>query len=507
MAIGQFTYTVQLKFKKIISFTFLLFFIVCIGGIESLQARTDTVHIGMVLEPPHLDPTAGAAGAIDEIVYTNIFEGLTRINEEGEVVPALAKSWKANADLTEYTFTLQENVVFHNNAIFDSEDVVFSLNRMRKPNSVNAQKSLLKHVKSVQAIDSHTVKITLTQPDSNFPYILSWGDCVIVDKDSAKSNKNHPIGTGAFRFVNWQKGKKVRLEKFGAYWGQPLQIERADFHFISDPAAAIAAVLSKRIDAFPNFPAPEALENFKKNSDFEVVIGSTQGETIVAINNADPILKDINVRRALQHATNKDSIIEAVTLGYAQPIGSHMSPHDPAYVDLSQKYAYDPQKATTLLSQNNIVIRELSLKLPPPSYARRSGEILQAQFMQIGIQLNITYMEWGQWLEEVFRNKNYQLTIIAHTEPNDINIYAKDSYYFQYNNTQFRKIIDKISTESDLSKRKLLYKIAQEILAEDAVNIFLFQLPKYGVWNKKLKGLWHNSPLQANVLTQTYWVP
>ncbi|HHZ78528.1 MAG TPA: ABC transporter substrate-binding protein, partial [Candidatus Lambdaproteobacteria bacterium] len=145
--------------------------------------------MGMVLEPPHLDPTAGAAAAIDEVVYANVFEGLTRINQNAEVLPALAESWNISADGLTYTFSLRQGVKFHDGAGFDSSDVVFSLDRARSENSTNAQKALFSAITAVKAQGANTVVVTLKSPTGNFLFNMGWGDAVIVDSASAGSNK------------------------------------------------------------------------------------------------------------------------------------------------------------------------------------------------------------------------------------------------------------------------------------------------------------------------------
>ena len=123
--------------------------------------------MGMVLEPPHLDPTAGAAAAIDEVVYANVFEGLTRINQNAEVLPALAESWEISADGLTYTFKLRNGVKFHDGSAFDSADVVFSLDRARSEKSTNAQKALFAAIKGVSAQGANTVVVTLKTPTGN----------------------------------------------------------------------------------------------------------------------------------------------------------------------------------------------------------------------------------------------------------------------------------------------------------------------------------------------------
>ncbi|MBU0462955.1 MAG: ABC transporter substrate-binding protein, partial [Proteobacteria bacterium] len=148
---------------------------------SSVMAAKDSLNLGMVLEPPHLDPTAGAAAAIDEVVYANIFEGLTRIDKNGVVKPALASSWTVSEDKKTYTFNLRKGVSFHDGASFEADDVVFSLNRARAEDSVNAQKALFKPIESATSKDPHTVVVTLTQPTGGFLFNMGWGDAIIVD--------------------------------------------------------------------------------------------------------------------------------------------------------------------------------------------------------------------------------------------------------------------------------------------------------------------------------------
>jgi len=472
---------------------------------SAFAARTD-LTLGMVLEPPHLDPTAGAAAAIDEIVYANIFEGLTRIGSNGSVQPGLAESWSLSEDGLTYTFKLHEGVKFHDGTDLDAGDVVFSLDRARADDSVNAQKTLFSAIDTVEAVDDLTVKVTLDHPQGAFLYNLGWGDAVIVAPESAESNKEKPVGTGPFRFDNWAKGSAVTLVKNPDYWGNPVALDTATFRFIADPAAATAALLAGDVQAFPNFPAPEAIPQFEADPRFAVVIGSTEGETILATNNGKEPFDKLEVRQAIAHAIDRQAIIDGAMFGLGTPIGSHFAPHHPAYVELVETYPYDPEKSKELLAEAGYPDGfKATLKLPPPSYARRGGEIVAAQLREVGIDLEIIPVEWAQWLDQVFKAKDYDLTIVSHTEPNDIEIYARDDYYFDYDSQAFKDVIAELDVTADQEKRFVLMRKAQQIIAEDAVNGFLFQLSKNGIWDAKLEGLWENSPVQANDLTEVRW--
>jgi len=471
----------------------------------AFAARTDVV-VGVVLEPPHLDPTAGAAAAIDEVVYANVFEGLTRIGPAGEVEPALAASWDISDDGKVYTFKLHEGVKFHDGTDLTAEDVKFSLDRARAEDSTNAQKGLFAQIDSVEAVDATTVKVTLKQPQGSFLYNLGWGDAVIVAPESAEGNKEKPIGTGPFKFDSWAKGSSITIVKNPDYWGEAVALDKAEFRIIPDAAAAVPALLSGDVQAFPNMPAGDALPQIQSDSRFKVVIGATEGETVLATNNKKAPFDNLKVRQAIAHTLDREAIIAAGSSGLGTPIGSHFSPANEAYVDLTGTYPKDIEKAKALLAEAGYPDGfKATLKLPPPAYARDGGQVIASQLREIGIELEIIPVEWAQWLEQAFKGKDYDLTIVSHTEPNDIGIYARKDYYFNYDNPDFDKVIAELDVASDQAKRNELFKQAQEILAKDAVNGFLFQLPKIGVWDAKLEGMWDNAPIQATDLTGVKW--
>ncbi|MEM9756242.1 MAG: ABC transporter substrate-binding protein [Pseudomonadota bacterium] len=469
------------------------------------HAQETHITIGASLEPPNLDPTAGAAAAIDEVVYANVFEGLTRFGPDGSILPALAESWEISDDGLTYTFNLRSGVMFHDGTDFTAEDVVFSLDRARAEGSTNAQPGLFADIETVEAIDDTTVRITLTAPNGAFLFNMAWGDAVIVAAESAETNATNPIGTGPFQFSEWVQGDRVELVRFEGYWGTPVALESATIRYIPDPTAAFAAVMAGDVDAFPRFPAPETLATFEADPRFTLIVGSTEGETILAINNAQPPLDDVRVREAIVRAINRQDIIDGAMFGFGTPIGTHFAPHSPFYVDLTEISSFDPDRSRELLAEAGVEGLTLRLMLPPPTYARRGGEIIAAQLRAVGIETEITNLEWAQWLEQVFRGTDYDLTIVSHTEPADIGIYARDDYYFNYDNPEFDTVMEELQGTADPEARAALLARAQEILATDYVNGFLFQLANAGVADARIQGLWQNQPTQANDLTGVSW--
>ena len=469
-------------------------------------AQQSDLTIALQLEPPHLDPTSAAAGAIDSALYANVFEGLTRFGADGAILPGLAESWEVSDDGLIYTFDLRDGVTFHDGTAMDAEDVKFTLDRARAEDSANAQKALFEDIAEMTAPDPQTVQITLAQPNGALPFNLAWGDAVIVAPESIDAIKQAPVGTGPFRFEEWVQGDRIELARYAEYWGAAPALEAATFKFISDPTAAFAAMMAQDIDAFAGYPAPENLPQFEADPRFQVLVGSTEGETILAMNNGQPPFDNALVRAAVAHAINRQDIIDGAMFGLGTPIGTHFAPHNPDYLDLMDFSPFDPEKARALLAEAGFADGfTTTLKLPPPSYARRGGEIVGAQLRAVGIETEITNLEWAQWLEEVFRGKDFGLTIVSHTEPADINIYARPDYYFQYDNPDFQALMKELSATSDMAARTELLHQAQRMIAEDHVNAYLFQLAFPTVADARLRGLWENQPTQATDLTGVSW--
>jgi len=157
-------------------------------------AQSD-ITVALQLEPPHLDPTSAAAGAIDSVLYSNVFEGLTRFMADGSVVAGLAESWDISSDGLTYTFKLRSGVTFHDGSAMDAEDVKFSLDRARAEDSTNAQKALYAGITDVSVIDPMTVQLTLAEANGSMLFNLAWGDAVIVAPESIENIKQMPIGT------------------------------------------------------------------------------------------------------------------------------------------------------------------------------------------------------------------------------------------------------------------------------------------------------------------------
>lgn len=466
------------------------------GLMASASAAAELV-IGMQQEPTSLDPTADATASIDSMMTQNVFESLTTVAENGEVQPNLATSWEVSEDGLTYTFKLAEGVTFHDGSTLDAEDVVYSFDRAMGEDSVNPSKDIFEPIESVKAVDPQTVEITLKAKDAFFLFNMGQGDSAVVASESAESNNANPVGSGPFKFDSWTRGDRLTLVKNPDHRdAADVALDKVVFRFISDPAAATAAMMAEELDAFPGFPAPELLPQFEADPRFRVNVGSTEGEVILAMNNAKPPFDNVEVRRAVATAIDRDEIIEGAMYGQAVPIGSFYPPHGTAYVDLTDAYPHDSAKAEEMFEAAGVAGATMTLRVPPFPYATRSAEIIQNQLAEAGIDAKVENVEWGFWIDEVYKQKNYDMTIIAHTSPNDMGNFARGpDYFYGYDNAEMTALWEQITTEVDPAKRDELLKQGQQMLSDQSVHAFLFQLPLLGVFREGVEGYWSSSPV------------
>ncbi|MGH7341624.1 MAG: ABC transporter substrate-binding protein, partial [Candidatus Rokuibacteriota bacterium] len=316
------------------------------------------------------------------------------------------------------------------------------------------------------------------------------------------------IGTGPYKLGEWVRGDRIVLVKNPEYHVKGLpKVERVTYRFIADPNAALAALKAGDIDASMFGLGPEHVPDLQKDARFQVIIGETTSDVILAMNNSKKPYTDVRVRRAVTHGVNKPDVVKGAMFGFGRVLGSNVDPLNPYFVDMSGAVPYDPAKAKKLLAEAGYPNGfETVLKVPPQyPYTVRTGEVLTDQLQKIGVKVRIEQIEWGQWLSRVWKEAEYDLTIIGHAEAWDIANYANPKYYFRYDNADFQKLFkDSETTVDDKARRELFVKM-QKKLAEDAPVVWLYIYPRLAVTKKGLQGLWRDLPAPVFDLSEVAW--
>ncbi len=472
----------------------------------ALARAADALTLGMTLEPPGLDPTAGAASAIAEVALYNIFETLTRIRPDGSVAPLLAQSWDSSPDLKQWTFHLRDDARFSNGEPLTAQTVQWAFRRAGSEGSTNKERHTFAAMQDVQAPDTRTVRITLARPDAQLPFRLGQATAVIVEQGRAATNATRPVGCGPYVLQRWARGASITLRAWPQWREAPrIAIRHATFRFISDPAAQVAALLAGDVDAFPRM-SERGAARLQADGRFALLKSGSRAKTIVAFNHRRAPLQDARVRRALCAAIDRQAVIDAANGGLGTPIGSYYTPGSPGYVDLTGVNPYDPDKARALLKEAHLPAPlALTLTLPPSPYAREVGEVVAAQLSQVGVRVKVQNVEWAQWLGHVYGQAQFDLTLISHVEPLDLGNWAKPGYYWGYDNPAFNAIWQSLLATADETERLKLLAQAQRLLAEDAAAAFLYQPLWLTAARKGLQGLWAQMPISVNDLAALRW--
>lgn len=462
------------------------------------------ITVSIVAEPPGWDPTVSTSQEIARVMYHNVYEGLVRIDRNGDIVPALAASWETSEDGLTWTFTLQDGVTFHNGDPLTPGDVVAALERARDPESGHTHPEYYAAIESVAA-EGNAVVLTLSAPASSLLYNLARPDSIIYQAGTLETQASEPVGTGPFRFAEWTRGSEVRLEKYADYYGTPAYLDAVTFRIVPDTNAQLAALQAGDLDMVGVALGPENALQLEGDPNIKVTEGSATTEITMALNNEREPLSDPLVRQAITHAVDKNSIVEGAMFGFGTPIGSHVSPIEPYYEDLSETYPYDPDRARELLAEAGYADGlTLDFELPPYPFERRAGEVIAQQLAEVGVTVNLTNVEWTTWLDRIFTQGDYDMTIIGHSEPRDIGIYGNPDYYYGYNNPEVQELLTQIETVSDEAEQTALYQQVAQTIAEDAVNVWVFSPPYLVAAQRNLYGYWQDQPTVAIDLTEAY---
>ena len=415
----------------------------------------------------------------------NIFEGLTKINEDFSVTPLLAEKWDFSPDLKTLTFTLKRNVKFQDGEAFSSKDVKFSFERFAAKDSTNKDKDFFASIESIDTPDPMTVvlkKIQGAELRGALPPRHGHG-CNPRREERGKrgdeSGRHRPVQAFVLDEGRLRHARQVgRLSRAGE---DPARSRNVPLHFrsVGGESRLCSPATSTPFRASPNFQALEPVQAAIRA--FRSLVGGTEGKTILAMNNKNKPLDELKVRQAIAYAIDRKAIIDGAMNGLGTPIGSHLTPNDPGYVDLTGMYPHDPAKAKELLKEAGVTtpLTSASFCRRPQLCAAEAARSSRPNSPKSGFNAKIQEVEWAQWLSGVYKDHNYDLTIISHVEPLDIGIYANPNYYFRLRQPGVSATIyAKVTSAPDLeppSRRRSARRRGRS--PRIASTLFLFQLP------------------------------
>ncbi|MFA9560311.1 ABC transporter substrate-binding protein [Evansella sp. AB-rgal1] len=449
------------------------------SGEESKQPDEDATEEGGRLifaianDVDGLDPHRTVSASTFQVSH-NIYETLVSVTPQGELVPQLAKEWEMSDDNKTWVFTLQEGVTFHNGKEFTAEDVVFTLDRLKEEDSPRVGEYA--NIINYEATGELEITMELESVDATFLSQLAnpWSAIVHLEDDEKL------YGTGPFELVTWEPQQYIELVKNEHYYeaGKP-HLDEVRFEIIPNASTLMANLQSEVVHiggvSGEQLPQLENLPHLKMQ-------GASQNSVqLMAMNNEREPLNDVRVRQAISKAINKGDIIEGASWGFGDALGSHLPPLSPFYVDTNDVLPYDMDAAVALLTEAGYPDGfEITLSLPEGYDVHvNAGQIIADQLSRIGIDVKIEIVEWGIWLEDIYRGRKYDLTVISHTGRLDphafLNRYRMENAenYFNYVNEDVDTAIADAVVELDLEKRKELYAFVQQTLAEEVPAVYL----------------------------------
>lgn len=495
----------------------ILFSLTGCGSTASIKSTTDTKSTSNIKEggsltlttsePDFLDPDLAVTADTRSVLF-NIFEGLVKPDENGNLIPAVASSYTISKDAYTYTFKLRKGIKFHNGNLVTAEDVKYSLDRASGKDTGKSLLTGLDNIKSVDIKDDSTITVNLTKADTDFlPYLTA----AIIPKDY-KDQNTKPIGTGPFKFVKYTPQQQLVFAKNSDYWQKGLpHLDKVTYKITSDANATFLDLKAGNVDsAFVTKDQADQL-----SSDFNLVTGSANLIQQLDLNNASKPFDDVRVRQAIYYAIDTQNIIDTVAGGIGKRSGTNFFSSYKKYFQtgLEKTYNKNITKAKQLLKEAGYPNGfETTITVPSVyQYHVDTAQIIVEQLKAINVKATIKPVEWGVWLSDVYKGKKYDTTVISldasYLSPRALLgrfVSTDPTNFVNFKDTKYDEIYNKAVNETDDAKKVQDYKQLQTILNKDAASVFIQDQEKTIVLKKGLAG-YKFYPLYVQDLASIYY--
>ena len=467
-------------------------------------AQADTLTVGVTGEPANLDFTTTSGSAIPQVLMNNVYQGLVRADQDGEIVPQLAEEWTVSEDGTVYDFTLREGVTFSNGGEFTADDVKFSLERIATEwTTANIRMDVLDHV---EVIDDHHARVVLKRASNQWLLDMTGTVGQMFDEEGVDDLANTAVGTGPYEVVERVQGDRITLEARDDYWGEAPAMETVTFRYFADAVASTNALQSGDVDLLYNMQAPDLVPQFEGDDQYQVLQGTSTGEILLALNNAEAPFDDVRVRQAIAYALDEQAILDTAWAGYGELIGAFVPPTEPFYEDLTDEYPHDPERARQLLAEAGVENLTIDFDVPTRPYANAVAEVVISQLADVGITANIVSDEFpAVWLDKVFTRGDYQMSVILATEAHDfLTAFNNPEYYLHYDNSKIAPLVE-AADAAPFEEYVDGMKEVVRIVTEDAASIPLFLFPNIIIADAGLTGIPANAVTESFDVTGIAW--
>ncbi|MDR2633837.1 MAG: ABC transporter substrate-binding protein [Treponema sp.] len=475
--------------------------------LEARPLEGGELRLGITTEPATLDPLSPSNTADGRSILFNVFEGLVKPDTLGTFQPAVAEGYEITQDGLVYTFRLRPGLKFHDGSEVRAEDVIFTLDTAMQTGFAGFDR-----IASLEQSSPEDITLTLKAADPDFLPYLSIG---IVPKNHA-DREGKPIGTGPYSIASYTTQQSLVLVKNPDYWQKGLpHLDKVTYVFIADSDALLLALQGGNIDgASITSGVVQQLDPGR----FDMFPSPSNAVQLLALNNAQPPLHDLRVRKAINYAVDIPALIETAFYGMGEPSGSPLIPGLSAYYEASLRdpYPVDVPLAKELLAQAGYG-EGFSLEITVPSnYTMHvdTAQVLVNQLASIGIKATINLVDWATWLSEVYRGRKYQATIISLDAPmvsprSFLERYhsASGSNFLNFQSPAFDEVYEAVLQERDAQERVALYRKAQQIISAEAASVYIQDIWGFRTFPKGRFGGVVSYPLYVFDVSTIYRLP
>jgi peptide/nickel transport system substrate-binding protein len=460
----------------------LAFMVLVIGGLIAAPGPSEakTLNFALSGNPDTLDPHK-TSGTLTFQTLKSIYDTLAEPDMNGRIVPALAERWEVSDDALSWTFHLRRGVTFHNGDKLTSKDVKATLDRIIDKATASPKAKEFAAITAIEIPDDTTVVIKLKEARSPLLASLASGWGAILPGrliEGGHDFASQPVGTGPFKLQEWVRDSRIALVKNANYWmkGHP-KLDQVILHIIPERAVQVQGMIAGQID-ISYIVDKDDLPILQASPDVRIEESLTALILVMSMNCSHPVLKDVRVRQAINHAIDKQKVLD-VAYGGGKPIGTFMDYGNAYYRDFADLYPYDPEKAKKLLAEAGVGKDTTFRLFLPQNYELhvKAGEMYQAMLTKVGLNVKIKLVDWSTWISDVYRGAKYDLTVIGHTGKLDpdgtLGRYGTKGRYVKWINPRAAGLIKEAKTVSGFENRKKLYDEVLELMAKEVPFMYL----------------------------------